>query len=175
MSAEDNSSDCSTAWVVDHLQAARSWLIPRLEAMLGRDGSADDVAQEASMRALSESPKGCFDAWLWVAARNLAIDWLRKRGREVTNADELLECAIATPRREALRDSIQLRQVLAVLADLSEGQRVCLKLHYFDDLSYEEIASKLHLPVRAVRAHIQNGRLQFRRRWTDRRGGGKAV
>jgi len=63
MSAEDDSSDCSTAWVVDHLQAARSWLIPRLEAMLGRDGSADDVAQEASMRALSESPKACFDAW----------------------------------------------------------------------------------------------------------------
>jgi RNA polymerase sigma factor (sigma-70 family) len=111
---------------------------------------------------------GNIDAWLWFVAQRLAIDRLRKRSHEVSGFDELPAVPVMASQVDHLLQAEELQQVLEVLNELSEGQRICLKLSYFDDLSFEEIAGKANLSTEQVRSHIQNGRIQFRRRWEAR-------
>ncbi|MFN5614967.1 MAG: sigma-70 family RNA polymerase sigma factor, partial [Brevundimonas sp.] len=74
------------------IQALVARKLPRMTAlawrMLGDAGEAEDVAQEAMLRAWRQAPRGRpgparFDTWLHRVALNLCYDRLRRR-REVT-------------------------------------------------------------------------------------------
>lgn len=113
-------------------------------------GAADDLLQETFARALragsgisgAVSPR----AYLFGIARHVGLDALRRfRRTEIFDDDIAEEPVAADPRLEMLR--------LAIVA-LSAPHREPLLLKLQQELSYEEIAAVLNLPVGTVRSRL---------------------
>ncbi len=124
-------------------------------------GIAEDATQETFMRAyrnMSQFTEGDFAAWLKRIARNICIDYWRRRRPEQERESSELEGRSAG---ENQSDSFELRlaaaQVLEEIQLLPAEQRQCLELK-IEGYSYEEIAKRLGLSLGAVKSHLQNGR-----------------
>lgn len=112
--------------------------------------AADDLLQETFVRALRAGPG--LDravsprAYLFGIARHVGLDALRRiRPTEVFGDDIAAEPATVDPRLELLR--------LAIAA-LPQSHREPLLLKLQQELSYEEIAAVLNLPVGTVRSRL---------------------
>jgi len=122
-------------------------------------GAADDLLQDTFVRALrgfgrvrhSVTPR----AYLFGIARHVGLDALRaRRPTEELSADAPAPSAPAEdPRLDLLRVTI------AALPDL-QREALHLKLHH--ELSYEEIAEVLGIPVGTVRSRLHHAVAQLR-------------
>ncbi len=132
-----------------------------LEGLVGPD--AEDVQQDVwlavyrGIRALHD-PRA-FRTWLFRTTRHHAIDFLRRRKREL----RLLELAAVETAEpdEPEEDSDMLidREVLhAAIEGLSPAQREVLLLRFRDDLSYAEIASVVGCPIGTVRTRLHHAK-----------------
>jgi RNA polymerase sigma-70 factor (ECF subfamily) len=121
-----------------------------------------DVYLSAWQRASSYDPKrGSVMAWLAVVTRNRAIDVLRQR-RPVISLDDMdNEALAASLAGQALCPEQLLQQfqsgtaVHRALATLSEQRRQLLGLAFFQDLSHQEIAAHVGLPLGTVKSHVR--------------------
>lgn len=116
-------------------------------------GSAEDLLQETFVQAMRRpdrlgqavSPR----AWLFAIARNVGVSWLRRRRRPVRLPDEIASPvgAAEDPRLERMRRAI---------AALPAPQREALELRLREQLSYEEIADVLDVPLGTVRSRLHH-------------------
>lgn len=141
-----------------------------LERRVGRDG-ADELAgevfriafeQRSRFRPLHESAL----PWLYGLGTNLMLKRWRSERREA-QAFERLE---ATSRNgdgpEAHDDRISATVaralLLAALAELPEGDRDVVVLVAWEELTYEEVATALDIPVGTVRSRLNRARTRLR-------------
>lgn len=139
---------------------------PRLVRLIvrktGDRALAEDVAQEALLRALDKLET--FDRsrplwpWLKVIAINLAVDVGRKRSREV-EWDPEDAAGTAAKEMPSCEDGIVLAQVLANLPD---RQRVAVSLRYLQDWESSEAASFLGLSIPAFEQLLFRARKRAR-------------
>ena len=154
------------------LKSFEETILPHLDAaynlarwMLRNDQDAQDVVQEASLRAYrffdgyrGGDPK----AWLLAIVRNTSLSWRRRSQRDKSNVlfDELTHDAkveapnaedqmLDADRRVALRNCIE-----ALPAD----QREVLILREFEEMSYKQIAEPTSLPVGTVMSRLARAR-----------------
>jgi RNA polymerase sigma-70 factor (ECF subfamily) len=126
--------------------------------LLGAGGDADDLAQEAFVRAyhylagLKEPER--FGPWLFQVVRSLCRDRNRRRESERKALER---------RRELLRwASVPGGDTIGgALGSLPQEEYQALKLRYFEELSYEEIGRRMALSfsqvdhlIRKARAHL---------------------
>ncbi len=132
-------------------------------ALVQDHDAADDLVQECLERALSRwylrHPEGDLRAWLFAILRNLHINAYRTRKRRGvgTTLDET-QSPIG-PEQEA---GLQARDVLAALDQLPEEQKSLLLLIGVEDLSYEEAARVLAIPVGTVMSRLFRARQRLR-------------
>ncbi len=125
-------------------------------------GRAEDLAQDVFVAILKGAsryePRAPFRAYLFgVAFRVLAAE--RRRGaRPLSSIDTELPppTMVTTPRD----DGFWVRQAMA---RLDESDREVLMLREFEQLSYEEIAALLDLPINTVRSRLFRARGALRR------------
>lgn len=121
-------------------------------AVCQRDALADDVAQEAMIRAFSSlaswEPRAPFGAWLRRIVVNQAINALRVERRLVPLSDD--ETA-------AVEDSPADPDLLAAVRALPVDRRVAVTLRYGLDLTPAEIADALDVPVGTVNSRLARG------------------
>ena len=138
---------------------------------LGNQHDAQDIVQEAFLRAyhaLKSYPEQRIRAlqlrqWLYKITLNVLRNSVRKSGPAPVALDlseESLALALedegADP--EAEIDWREWRQELAaLLATLPEPYRAAIDLHYFEDLSYSDIASLLNQPPGTVKSNVSRG------------------
>lgn len=132
---------------------------------------ARDLTQDVFLKAYENIEKFRGDSklssWLYSIAYNLSMNWSeRKAGRETQLDDELAE---TVPEPPSLADEIydrelQLARISGVLAELPEKYRVVIKLYYFEDRSYQEIADTLGLPINTVKVHLLRAKDQLRKK-----------
>ena len=129
--------------------------------------SADDLVQDCLERALSRwhlrRSEGDVRGWLYTILYNRFLsDQHRRRRRGVHNA--LLEVAEAElPGVEGGQDSaLAHRDLLRAFSALPEEQRSVLVLIAVEDLSYEEAARVLGVPVGTVMSRLSRGRERLR-------------
>lgn len=130
-------------------------LVGQLTAFTGSRSEAEDVVQEAFVRALArpssvlgaDSP----EAWLRVVAVNVA----RSRWRRVKRLTGLLPDLVVDDGPDTTPDRVAL---LEAVRRLPAGQREAIALHHFADLSVEDVARTLGAPVGTVKARLSRGR-----------------
>ena len=139
-----------------------------LKMVHNRD-DAEDLTIEAFGKAFRNlekySPEYAFSTWLFKIATNNCIDFIRKKRIETTSIDdsphEDENMSIAgTIKSENLdpeeRYILEQRKVLMreVISKLNDKYKVLIELRYFSELSYEEIAQELDLPLGTVKAQL---------------------
>ena len=131
-------------------------LIGQLTAFTGDHGEAQDVVQEAFVRAWNRRKDFLADeapeAWIRTVAIRLAVSrWRRAR--------RWLELVRRTPPPEAAPGPDPDRAALVTaLRRIPPPQRMAIVLHHLCDLSVEQVASETGAPVGTVKARLARGR-----------------
>lgn len=130
--------------------------------MTGNEHDADDVVQEAFLRAYRQiehfEERANFSTWLHRIAINCSLDLLRARGRHDKHyggeADEsALEATAPQPDRLVLSAELQ-QHVSAALERLSGNERTAFVLRHFEGMPVEEIGRTLGIQVSAAKHTI---------------------
>ena len=154
--------------LADLVERYQHRLVRYLLYLTGWREYAEDLAQETWIRVLQRGSqyngRQRFDPWLFAIARNLAIDYLRKKRKAVQTASLpndrdamlLLPSSGPSPFEAAARseDAIRLAGQLQILSPL---YREALLLRFQEDLSLPEIAQVLGAPVTTVTSRIYRG------------------
>ena len=141
--------------------------------MVNNHADAEDLMFEAFEKAFDRlnyySPQFAFSTWLFKIASNNTIDFIRKKKAltvsldiEFSHSDDWsyinsIAAGIRTPEEEVIRQqrATFMREKVALLKD---RYRRLIELHYFDELSYEEIAKSLSIPLGTVKAQLFRAR-----------------
>lgn len=147
----------------EHAGAVLSYLRRRF----GGVETPEDLLQETFVQATlrpdaliaAQSPR----AWLLAVARNVAATALRRR-----RPTAILPASAAAPSDPESESAAELRDGLSrlrcAIAALPAGQRETLELRLCDELSYDEIAVVLRVPVGTVRSRLHAAILALRER-----------
>ena len=127
---------------------------------------AEDAAQEAFVRVWqnlnSYKPQYAFRSWLYRIAVNAALDALR-RERPTAELDPLSLADPGTGPEQTAEQRQQAEHVRRAIARLSEPLRMVLILREYQELTYQEIAAALDIPVGTVMSRLNTARAQLRK------------
>ncbi len=136
--------------------------------ILGDLAEAEDVVQDAYLRAQESLAEGRFDGraslstWLYRIVANLAVDTLRKRKRREQPAD------VGEPSdfggEAALQARLALRELDSWLAELPHEQRAALVLSAMEGQSNAEIARILGTSEGAIEQRLVRARATLRKK-----------
>ena len=166
------------------MEKYRNALTLHIQRMVRKQGEVDDLVQESFIKAFSAldsySVDYAFSTWLYKIATNHAIDYLRKKKlqtysidkpRETKDGELEFELPDVTyrPDKHILAD--QRKQLIqnAIDALPPKYHRVIVMRHQ-QELSYEEIARELDLPLGTVKAHIFRARELLNKNLRHKRG-----
>jgi RNA polymerase sigma factor (sigma-70 family) len=141
-------------------------LIPRLRryarALAGERAAADDLVQDTLERAWSKLHlyrRGTdLRAWLFTVMHNVHVNRLRATRPSEPLEDEMPELA----QRATQGDALLVRDLERALAALPVAQREVLLLVALEDLSYEETAQALDIPIGTVMSRLARAREKVR-------------
>jgi RNA polymerase sigma-70 factor (ECF subfamily) len=140
--------------------------------MLNNRSDAEDLTLEAFGKAFKNlhqySPTYAFSTWLFKIASNNCIDFLRKRKGitiSLENDSEQGEVSetIKLKSKDLNPEERLIRKQKAILLHkvvrrLKPHYQTLVELRYFNELSYEEIAKELNLPLGTVKAQLFRAR-----------------
>jgi len=149
----------------DDLQALLIGAVPNLRAfansLCGDPTRADDLVQDTLVKAWSNLDgfeKGSnLKAWLFTILRNTYFSDLRKRRREVEDADgALAERMSVLPEQHVHMDLVDFKKAFGVLSD---DQKEVLLLVGAEGFSYEEAAEITNAAVGTVKSRVNRARV----------------
>jgi RNA polymerase sigma-70 factor (ECF subfamily) len=137
--------------------------------MLGNRAEAEEVAQEAFVRAHRALGDFRGDAklstWLYAITSRLCLNRLASGERRMARQgeDALLRLSDAGPRPDAALERRELETALGrAIAELPEDRRIVVVLRDLEGLSYEEIAQVLELELGTVRSRLHRARADLK-------------
>ena len=135
-----------------------------LAACSGNGDEADDIAQEALMKAYVASrsfdDEAGFSAWLYRIACNTLIDHQRKQTvRGITlDIDKAHEMAAVS----CSDDSIAYQELYRAIDGLNVSERTAVLLFYMEDRPIKEITAIMNVAEGTVKAYLSRGREHLR-------------
>jgi RNA polymerase sigma factor (sigma-70 family) len=124
---------------------------------------AKDAVQQIFLKVITEIPKykvEFFKSWLYMLARNFCL--MRIRDRQGRKPIELTDDVVAYEEMNVKTELFEKDKALSLveegLSELNDEQRLCLKLFYFDQKSYQQITDLTGYNVSQVKSYIQNGK-----------------
>jgi RNA polymerase sigma-70 factor (ECF subfamily) len=132
----------------------RDWVVRLAYRFTGDRDDALDVMQDAFAYLLGKFPGFTLSArmttFLYPVVKNLSIAAGRKKRRFLSD-DQALSEAVARPPPggNAVRE-----ELASALSALPEAQREVLLMRFVDDMSLEEIALALEIPVGTVKSRL---------------------
>ena len=163
---------CHKAYA-DLMASYREPLYLLLLRMTHNTTPASDLTVETFSKAFLQlnrySPTGTFSSWLFSIGVNTYIDYLRKRKLETvslnsitrTNDNDFIEYQIPSeqPNPEELMIRTQRDTALKeIVNQLKEPYRQIIELRYYEDLSYEEIAERMKIPIGTVKIRLNRAK-----------------
>jgi RNA polymerase sigma-70 factor (ECF subfamily) len=137
--------------------------------MVNNRDDADDLTIEAFGKAFRKlptyAPNYAFSTWLFKIAINNCIDHIRKKRLQTLSMDETIkpdserEFSHNIPDYEpdpeqAMMHEEKLSHVRHLVEKMNVKYRTMIELRYYEELSYEEIAQELSLPLGTVKAQL---------------------
>jgi len=146
--------------------------------LAGNPADAEDLVQETMLRAYRSweqyTPDTNARGWLVTILRNLFINEYRRRSRHPETVDlDTIEPFAVFPEvgdgdpQAAFFDRIVDDEVLWAVDELPEVFREAVTLSDVEGMSYEEIATVLHVPVGTVKSRLFRGRRMLQSRLYD--------
>ena len=141
--------------------------------MVNNQDDAEDLTIEAFGKAFKRldqyAPVYAFSTWLFKIATNNCIDFIRKKKMVVYSIDKKFESHDGDSMSIDVRanepnpeeNMVKKQKVLmmrSVVEKLKPRYRELVEMRYFQELSYEEIAEKLNLPLGTVKAQLFRAR-----------------
>ncbi|HMR46668.1 MAG: sigma-70 family RNA polymerase sigma factor [Bacteroidia bacterium] len=141
--------------------------------MVNNRDDADDLTIEAFGKAFKNihqyTPDYAFSTWLFKIATNNCIDYIRKKRKQMLSIDkgyenengedvalEIKSDSIGP--EEKLMKKQKMETMREVVDKLKPRYRTLIELRYFQELSYEEIATNMDLPLGTVKAQLFRAR-----------------
>lgn len=141
--------------------------------MVQNKDDADDLTIEAFGKAFNRldlyTPNFAFSTWLFKIASNNAIDFIRRKKKNTISIDQAmggddgdevymdLKSDGLTPEELSIKEQ-KMKIMRNVVQKLKPRYRQLVEMRYFEQLSYEEIAEKLDLPLGTVKAQLFRAR-----------------
>jgi RNA polymerase sigma-70 factor (ECF subfamily) len=160
---------------LEELLAGSRWVRELARGLVRDTWSADDLAQDAWVAALSR-PGPVRDPRAWIAGvvRHLARREARS-GERRQRRESLAARAERVPSTDELVERSELQERLsAAVRDLDEPYRTTVLLHYAEGLSLEDIARTQRVPSSTVRTRLARALERLRQR-LDREHGDRAT
>lgn len=132
------------------------------ERLTGERSAAEDIAQEAFLRAMTNfcilAPLDDRGRWAWLrrTARNLFIDQVRRDRRAGGEVPE-------TPFEEDFTRA----QVWRAIGELRDGERELFYLRYFAGYDATELGRLFDLPPSTVRSRLRSARESIRKKYFE--------
>ena len=140
---------------------------------VGRHDQAEDLTQDVFLKLYKSldtfDRRANFQTWLISVSRNLCIDHYRavRKERETINRDvDPADFAPASPDTRAdtqLEQRDRVKLLRRALDKLAPTLRTAVMLRDIQELTYQEIADRLHLPEGTVKSRINRGRTELAR------------
>jgi RNA polymerase sigma-70 factor (ECF subfamily) len=152
---------------IDRLVRSHFALVWRYLRRLGlTDADADDAAQQVFLttsRKLDRVDPASERAYLLGVALRVAADFRKARRRQRTESDQALEHARdPAPNPEQALEQHRACELLDRLLDaLDQETRAVLVLYEIEELTMQEIASALGVPMGTVASRLRRGRAKF--------------
>ncbi len=139
---------------------------------LGRD-AAEDIVQEvfASVWKNAETfdrARGPVRPWIVQIARSRVLNELRRRSRKPESGEERDASALqelpdgASPPDQAVWEEYRRSAIQKAIGTLAPPQRQALSLAFFEDLTHEQVAETLKVPLGTMKTRIRSGIQQLR-------------
>jgi len=132
---------------------------------------ARDITQEVFVKAYENIEKfrgdSKFSSWLYRIAYNLSMNWSeRVKGRETQLDDGFAETLAAPPdlTEELYERELILARITEILDEIPLKYKVVIKLHYFEEKSYQEIAGALGIPINTVKIQLLRAKEHIRKK-----------
>jgi RNA polymerase sigma-70 factor (ECF subfamily) len=117
------------------------------------------VIAHRKLHQLREAEKAC--SWLLAVVRTCFFKSIRKTRPVAANVIDLNVDEVAeTPEV----DEVDREQLAAAMAELPDEFRLVVLMFYFEELSYQEIAEQLEIPIGTVMSRLSRGKNHLRRR-----------
>lgn len=134
--------------------------------LVGDRFEAEDLAQETFIKAYNR-----FDSiedmtkvrsWLYTIARNVTIDFFRKnKNRQIPLTDGVLDhfarLTAIDYRHEVLQKELS-EELLRYIDELNSGDRLIVRLLYYEGFSYKEIAKLLRINQNTLKSRLHRAR-----------------
>ena len=129
-----------------------------------------DIVQEAFQKAFQAlptyNPQYKFSTWLFNIARNIAIDYARKRkisiGANITPDNFHTLANIGSGIRNSPEDKMissqEYRSLIEIISSLDEKYREPAILRFIKEYEYNEIAQELNLELNTVKTRIKRAK-----------------
>ena len=149
-------------------------LLGILVHLVGDRDEAEDLTQDVFLRVYRARkgyrPKAKFSTWLFTIANNLALNYLRGKGRSAGVGSEGGDDGSPASRLASREGtpSTQMRQaeledvVRGALDHLGADQRLAVLLNKFEEMSYAEIAEVMGRSEAAIKSLLARARNQLR-------------
>lgn len=146
---------------------------------VGDPGHAADITQNVFISAWRnresfDTSRGNVPAWLVAITRRRIVDHHRRAGRSKERSELAVTQPAASDQPSAVEsltaedggtDSLVDRVVLVdEMRELGEPSRTILHLAFFEDLTHQQVAEKMDLPLGTVKSHIRRSLQRLRDR-----------
>lgn len=147
----------------------RNSIFHMMMKMVNNREDADDLTLEAFGKAFNKlpsyAPRYAFSTWLFKIAINNCIDHIRKKRLKMLSIDDPIEpdgdhnystnirSTALDPEEQFIRQQ-RLKLMRTVLNKLNLKYRLMIELRFFEELSYDEIAQELDIPLGTVKAQL---------------------
>lgn len=141
--------------------------------MVKNTDDADDLTIEAFGKAFNRleqySPSFAFSTWLFKIASNNSIDFIRKKRIQVTSMDsgfsnsdgesiQIDARSSGLNPEETIIQGQRIDHMRLLVSKLKPKYRELVEKRYFEEMSYEEIAEEMNLPLGTVKAQLFRAR-----------------
>lgn len=141
--------------------------------MVKNDEDAEDLTIEAFGKAFNSihnyQPKYAFSTWLFKIASNNGIDFIRKKKVYFSSLDDQVKnedgisfsvevASNSLDPEESIMKSQKIKLMREVVKQLKPRYQTLIEKRYFQELTYEEIAEELDLPLGTVKAQLFRAR-----------------
>jgi len=133
------------------------------QSKINSEALAAEVVQDTMTNVwrkahLFDNSKGAATTWVYTIMRNVTFDLLRKMkaNKEDNLSDDIWPLAeSANIEEEVFSDHIQSRNLQGIIDTLPENQQQVVKGFYFMEMSQEQLAVHLNLPLGTIKSRLR--------------------